>query len=233
MLELRRPRNLVFDGETVYQMTEYSDYFDLFLPIYDTEGLEMAYTIIRLDRDVVYFSTLGLVQQEYTQSVVIMLLLLGIGLIIILKVELKIGGVAILVFLLCFIGLSLDIGLAYSRFRGIAESATIQSVNRIAQLLQSDVDVIRAMGVSPDAIHDQNSWLRQAVRGIPMIHSSSMDSNMQITLTASRTYFSQYSIDLLKSYVIVYVGLFLVAGIAAVVRIGSRWIGKRYKEQDI
>ena len=229
VFELRRPRDLEFSGEALYRMMENQGYFDLFMPIYDADGRDMAFVIIRLDRDVVFFSTRGLISQEYMQSLVIALLLLGIGLIIIVKKKTKAGGTILLIFLLTFVGLSMDLGLAYSRYSGIAESATIQSVNRIAQLLQSDVEVIRAMGVPPDAIHDQNSWLRQAALGMPMIHSGSIDSNMRITLTASRAYYSQYTISLLRSYAAVYALLLLAAAAAAIMvsRIHKNYISKQ------
>ena len=230
---LRRPINLTFEGEKVYQMMDNSFYFDLFLPIYDEGGRDVAFIIVRLDRDVVFFSTRSLVEQEYMQSVVIGLLMLGIGLIAILKIKPKTGGIIILVFLFCFVCLSLDFVLAYSRYRGIAESATVQSVNRIAQMLQSDIDVIRAMGVPPDAIHDQNSWLRQAIQGLPMILYGSMDSNMRISLTASRAYINQFSTGLLRSYATFYAGLILAAAISVMVlRIRERVLRKKMAVQN-
>ena len=149
------------------------------------------------------------------QSVVVAMLLLGIGLIITIELKPGSGGIILLIFLMGFLCLSLDLLLAYSRFSGIAESATIQSVNRIAQLLQSDVDVIRTMGIPPDVIHDQNSWLRQSILGLPMIHHGALDSNMRITLTASRAYFNRFSIDLLRSYAVAYAVLFIAAAAAA------------------
>ena len=226
--DLLRPGNLAFDDESVYQMSDAAGYYDLFLPVYDANGRDIAFIIIRLDGDVVYFSTLGLVEQEYMQSVVIALLLLGIGLIITIKLKPRSGGIVLLIFLLGFLCLSLDLVLAYSRFGGIAESATIQSVNRIAQLLQSDVDVIRAMGVPPDLIHDQNSWLRQSILGLPMIHHGVLDSNMRITLIASRAYFNRFSMDLLRSYAVAYIILFIAAAaVAASMRIRKRMLKNR------
>jgi len=225
---LLRPGNLTFDDETVYQMSDAMGYYDLFLPVYDANGRDIAFIIIRLDEDVVYFSTRGLVEQEYMQSIVVVLLLLGIGIIMTIKLKPRSGGTVLLIFLLGFSCLSLDLILAYSRFRGIAESATIQSVNRIAQLLQSDVDVIRTMGIPPDMIHDQNSWLRQSVLGLPMIHHGVLDSNMRITLTASRAYFNRFSMDLLRSYAAAYAVLFIAAAAAAaLLRIRKRMLNNK------
>ena len=229
---LRRPRDLSFDAGNVYQMVDSADRFDLFLPVYDPDGRDIAYIIIRLDRDVVHFSIQGLAEQESTQSLTIAVLLLGIGMIIVFAAKPKPGGVILLVLILGFLGLTLDLWLAFNRFSGIAESATVQSVNRIAQLLQSDVELIRSMGVPPEAIHDQNSWLRQAVQGIPMIHSGSIDSNMRITLTASRTYFNQYSTSLLSNYAMIYAVLLLLAVAAAIVRI-SRLKRADRKESEV
>ena len=210
---LQRPRELVFENENDYYIYGNSGFYDLLLPIYTDEGT--AYVIIRLDGDIVYHSTSGLVRQELMRSLVISLELLGLGLIIIMIKKPKAAGICVLTFLIAIIVLSLDFGLSYTRYSGIADSATVQSVNRIAQMLQNDINTLRARGVSPDAIYDLNSWLTKSVQGIPMIHTMSINSNMQVTLTVSRAYVAQYSAGLLKSYTIIYVTL--AAAIAATI----------------
>ena len=222
-LSLRRPRATESGTERVYRMIENPESFDLFLPIRDPDGLDTAYAIIRLDKDAVYFSTLELTRQEFVQGAIITAQILGLGLIVIIKKKPKAGGIALMIFLMALAGLTTDAGLSFSRYRGIVESTTVQSVNRITQLLQNDVEIIRAMGVEPNVIRDQNSWLQQAARGIPMIHSMSMNYNMRITPTVSDEYINQYSSDLLKSFIAVYIVLFLTgAAVFAFIRIRKK-----------
>ena len=214
IVPLRRPGELLFESENDYYLYENAGFFDLILPVMDTGGT--AYVIVRLNRDIVFFGASGLVRSELKQSLIIALEMLGLGLIIILKRKPKAAGVAAVTFLIALTALTLDFGLSYARYGGIAESATVQSVNRVAQMLQSDINALKAMGISSDAIYDQNSWLRKSVQGVPMIHTMSINSNMHVTLTVSRAYVSQYSISLLKSYAVIYAALVAVGAAAGI-----------------
>ena len=213
---LQRPREMVFENENDYYLHGNAEFFDLILPILDTDGT--AYLIVRLNRDIVFFSTSGLVSRELRQSLIIALEMLGLGLIIFLIKRPKTGGILAVTFMIALIALSLDFGLSYARYSDIAESATVQSVNRVAQMLQSDINALKAMGISSDAIYDQNSWLKKSVQGIPMIHTMSINSNMHVTFTVSRAYVSQYSANLLKSYSVIYAALFAAGASTLTVR---------------
>ena len=213
---LRRPREFKFENTNDYYLYDNAGFFDLLLPLYDTNGT--AYVIIRLDKDIVFYSTSGLVRQEMTRSLVIALEMLGLGLIVILIKKPKTSGIAVLTFVVALTALSADFGLSYIQYGSIAESAIVQSVNRIAQMLQNDINALRAMGISPDVIYDQNSWLKKSLQGIPMVHTMSIDSNMQVMLTVSKAYVSQYSINLLKSYLAIFAALFAAGALTTAAR---------------
>lgn len=228
---LQRQHDLAFTDNNDYAILIGDNYFDLLMPIIEADEWNEAYVIIRMDKDVVSFPISGLVTTEMRQTIIIGLQMLGLGLIILTLKKPKTNGIIAIVLIFALLALTMDMALSYIRFREIAESTVIQSANRIAQMLQSDIGSLTARGISADQIFDVNSWLHRSVRGIEMIHSVSMDPNMRISLTASLEHINEYSFRLLMNYAYVMAGFLIAAAVTIMARV--LYLRGRIMEMDI
>jgi len=204
-----------------------TEYYDLILPVKNEEGFETASVRVRLDKDIINNAAKDMIKQEFIQSLAIGLELLGLGLILLMIIRPKTTGILVTVILFTLIALSLDFTLFYIQYSAAAESLTVQTVNRITQILQNDADLLKTAGASLSSIYDLNDWLKNLLHDIPAINTMSINSHMRVTLNASTAFIEQYSIDLIWCYVAVFA---MFAG-AAVIAIISRVVFVKYRSK--
>ena len=218
---LRRPAELSFGAENSSHIQLNGDYYDMLLPVFDAQGRVAAIIMVRLNRQILHNSLIKLINRGFVQSVVIAALFLGFALAVIISVNHRaeekrkaIRTNAIIIFTFALAALSVDLGLTYIFYSEAAESATVQTVNRVAYMLQEEIDSVLSMGVPADALYDLNSWLHKSVQSDMAIRSVNVDEHMRVSLTVSPEYVNKYNISLLKSYAVIYL-CFFGAGAAA------------------
>ena len=221
---LLRPADMSFETENSSHIRLNGDYYDVFMPVFGTRGRIAAIIIVRLNSQILHNSFIRLVNRGFVQSVVIAALFLGLGLIAIISVNRRTGekrkairNNAIIIFVFALAALSIDLGLTYIFYSEAAEAATVQAVNRVANMLQGEIDSVLAKGVPTDALYDLNSWLQKSMQNDMAVHSVNVNEYMRVSLTVSSEYVNQYNISLLKSYAIIYVCFFSAGAVTLIV----------------
>jgi len=197
-------------------LIENEGYFDLILPINDESGSGVAYLTVRIDSDLVYYTTGYITGQEFRQTLIIGLQFLGLGLIVLLLVRPRAPGILFTVIFFTLAALSIDLVMSYINLTSLTESATVQSVNRITQILQRDINIQNTINESSVVIYEQNNRIKDIVQDIPMIYTSSVNYYLRVILTASAAYISKYSTDMLRNYTSVY-SIFISLSVVAII----------------
>lgn len=89
---------------------------------------------------------------------------------------------------LLILAVILDSGVTMIRYYQISNDASLQTVDKIAQALQTSLNEVRAKGVSSDEIYDLSGWLDKSKTEMPIVNTITAEKNEKITATVSNAY---------------------------------------------
>jgi hypothetical protein len=183
-------------GKTYRVYTADNRYY-LVMPIENGSGAYAGYLILRISKDAISNSVTENYRQNIIQSALIGLEIIGLALFIIHRSKPKKKAwrafsllKTISVMLIC--ALLLDSAVTVVRYYQIANDVSAQTVDKVVQVLKSDVDQIKEEGVSSDQIYDLNGWLEKSKTEMPMVSSLYANKNNEITATVSQSYVNSF-----------------------------------------
>jgi len=210
-LSLTIPQNPVYPKGKLYTLQEDEKYYYLAVPIENGSGQIEGYLLMCIGKNAVDNAVSDYNNQNRIQTLVIGLEIFGMAVFLIRRIRPnKKKQMAFRLALLLSIAVTttavLDSGLVIARFYQIVSDTTLQSANKMAQALQSDVDSVVAKGVSLERIYDLNGWLAKNSSELTIVKSLTLDRNRKITATVSRTYiYSFFNRFLLRTALLVLV----------------------------
>jgi len=183
-------------GNKIYDMYENGGKYYIVSQITGSSGIA-GYLILRVSADAISNSVAGFDRQNLLQSVLIGGEIVALCLFALRRAKLssKFQSAFFLIKLLsvslvCFV--LLDSGVAVLRYYQIVDNAATQTVNKIAQALQGNVDEVMSKVVTSENIYDINDWLQKNEREMPIVASLSADKNNIITAKVSQKYVNNF-----------------------------------------
>ena len=215
------------DGK-LYGSVDYGDTIYVFMDIADQNGAPVGKLLIQLDGDTLQ----NLVSREKTaalrQSLVISLEVCALGAVIIIGSKAapgrkRLGMFALLLSVCLLLSQGLDCGIETVKISQTVESITAQSAQKIAQVIQEQIDNVIKMGVSAADISDINGYLRKNASSCEMIDSLTLGANNKVQVQISQSYVRDTVNGFVNEAIILLLGLL---GVCLVLN-GAVWIATR------
>lgn len=214
------------DGK-LYGSVDYGDTIYVFMDIADQNGAPVGKLLIQLDGDTLQ----NLVSREKTaalrQSLVISLEVCALGAVIIIGSKAapgrkRLGMFALLLSVCLLLSQGLDCGIETVKISQ-TESITAQSAQKIAQVIQEQIDNVIKMGVSAADISDINGYLRKNASSCEMIDSLTLGANNKVQVQISQSYVRDTVNGFVNEAIVLLLGLL---GVCLVLN-GAVWIATR------
>ena len=196
-ISLTIPKDQVYLAGKLYIMNEDAGHYYLIDPIRDGSGTTVGYLIMCINKNAVSNAVSDYNMQNKVQSVIIAAEIFGISLFVINRIrpnkKNQLGLKLVLVLSIAVtVAAALDSGVVLARFYQIVNNAAHQSADKMAQALQSEVDLVIAKGISADRIYDLNGWLAKNSSELTIVTSLTLDRNQKITATVSQAYINSF-----------------------------------------
>ncbi len=196
-LSLTIPKDPIYRDGKLYTVVEDAEYYYLTEPLRDKSSNIVGFLIMCLDKNAVTNAVSDYNLQNKVQTIIIYLEIFGIALLILPRVRAKkTNRLALKLTLILAVmvtgAAALDSGIALVSYYQVVNDATHQSAEKMAQALQSNVDSIKAKGISADRIYDLNGWLAKNSSELMIINSLTLDRNDKISATVSQTYINSF-----------------------------------------
>ena len=176
----------------LYTLTKDGTYFYLASPIENARGNVEGYLIMCIGQNAVNNAVSDYNDQNALQSIIIGVEILGAAVLIMSRVKLTGRELALRLMLITCLTVTsaivVDATMVCTRFYQVVDDATTQTANKMAQALQSQVDLVVDKGVPAERIYDLNGWLTLNSSELDMITSLNLDRNNKITPNVSQGY---------------------------------------------
>jgi hypothetical protein len=196
-ISLTVPKKDMYPKGKTYTAYDDGKYYYLTVPIRNGDGSMEGYLLMCIGKMAVSNAVSDYNRQDFIQSLIIALEILGISIFIARRMKPdKKGRIFLRLVLVISIALissaAIDSGMVIAKYYRIVDDTTRQSANKMAQALQSDVDSVIAKGIAPERIYDLNGWLAKNSSELPIVTSLTLDKNRKITANVSQNYINSF-----------------------------------------
>jgi len=196
-LRLSLPKQYQPESGKPYMVERRDNAYYVITPIRGAQNQIEGTLILCISGNVVTNVVSEFTAQNRTQSGLIALEMIGIALLAVWRLnpqdKKKLLAKLMKVLSVCLIvALLIDSGVVLTRYYQIANEATRQTADKMAQAIQSDVDNIINKGVSLERVYDINSWLEKKSSEVGIVTSLTIDENHKITANVSKSYINAF-----------------------------------------
>lgn len=165
--QLPRPDSLqvLHNGDELYVSQQQFGHVFMYMDICDVQGSRAGTLIVMLNNDIMSTLITSYQQRGHVQSWVILAEALVLFTILFGRMERRAGGhiaplgLAVLLSVSVLLAQATDVAIEGVKLSDKVQTITSQSVHKIAQVLQQQVDGVMDKGVSVDELYDVYGWL--------------------------------------------------------------------------
>lgn len=183
---------LSLDGK-LYGSVDFGDALYVYMDISGQDGAPQGKLLIKLDGDALHYLVRREKAAALRQSLVISLEVCALGAVIIIGAKTAPGRKRLRLFILLLsvcllLSQGLDCAIETVKIRQTVGSLTAQSAQKIAQVIQEQIDNVVKMGVSAADISDINGYLRKNASSCEMIDALTLGANNKVQVQISQNY---------------------------------------------
>lgn len=177
----------------MYDSLQYGDYIYIYMDICDQNDVLQGKLLMKLDGATLQNVISREKAEAFQQSLVIGLEVCALAAVIIIASKMRRGKkwrmYFALLFSLCLIlSQGIDCGIETLRISRTVESSAAQSTQKIAQIIQEQIDNVVSKGVSASELIDINSYLKKNVASCKTIQSLIINNEEKVQAEVSQDY---------------------------------------------
>lgn len=225
-------------GGALYTSNEWMGYAFMFMDIMDADGSTAGTLVVMLNNDIMNRLIESYQGEGRVQSWVILLEMLLLFILVLTRLtrsgrrRLGAVGLAILLAVTVLVAQAVDIGIETIKLSAKLETITSQSVQKIAQVLQQQVEGVMDKGVGVEDLYDIYGWLDDINEKLDMVQRLDFTEEGKIRATMDEEYLAGRTLSALGDMAVQYLILAMACAVACALTAFVRHLLRAQMEKE-